>query len=44
MASQSSLSGQFLPNEEFSMLSRIAVASITSQGTMGGLLVGGFVS
>lgn len=43
MASQSSLSGQFLPNEEFSMLSRIAVASITSQGTMGGLLVGGFL-
>lgn len=44
IASQSSLSGQFLPSEDFSILSRVAVASIASQGTMGGLLVGGFVS
>nr|CAG4635946.1 EOG090X01A3 [Eubosmina coregoni]SVE69640.1 EOG090X01A3 [Eubosmina coregoni] len=43
IASQSSLSGQFLPSEDFSILSRVAVASIASQGTMGGLLVGGFL-
>lgn len=38
-------SGGLLPqsSEDWSIMSRLAVASITSQGTMGGLLVGGFV-
>nr|CAG4646047.1 EOG090X01A3 [Macrothrix elegans] len=42
---QPSLSGQLVPqsNEDWSILSRIAIASVTSQGTMGGLLVGGFL-
>jgi len=30
-------------SDDWSVLSRLAVASITSQGTMGGLLVGGFL-
>nr|CAG4650746.1 EOG090X01A3 [Simocephalus serrulatus]SVE94079.1 EOG090X01A3 [Simocephalus serrulatus] len=37
--------GQFIPqtNEDWSLLSRLAIASVTSQGTMGGLLVAGFL-
>lgn len=37
--------GQFMPqaSEDWSILSRVAIASVTSQGTMGGLLVAGFV-
>jgi len=31
-------------SDDWSILSRLAIASITSQGTMGGLLVGGFVN
>lgn len=31
-------------SEDWSILSKVAMASITSQGTMGGLLVAGFVS
>jgi len=31
-------------NDDWSTASRIAVAAVTSQGTMGGLLVAGFVS
>lgn len=31
-------------NDDWSLATRIAVASITSQGTMGGLIVAGFVS
>lgn len=30
-------------NEDWSIISRLAIASITSQGTMGGLLVAGFL-
>jgi hypothetical protein len=30
--------------EDWSFLSKIAIASISSQGTVGGLLVAGFVS
>jgi hypothetical protein len=46
MGSQLGQPGQLIPqaNEDWSMLSRIAIASVTSQGTMGGLLVAGFVS
>lgn len=38
--------GQLIPqsNDDWSFISRLAIASVTSQGTMGGLLVGGFVS
>jgi hypothetical protein len=31
-------------SEDWSILSKVAMASISSQGTMGGLLVAGFVS
>lgn len=31
-------------SDDFSLATRIAIASITSQGTMGGLIVAGFVS
>jgi len=46
MGSQLGQPGQLIPqaNEDWSVLSRIAIASVTSQGTMGGLLVAGFVS
>jgi mitofusin len=33
----------FVPQDEWSLVSKIAVASLTSQGTMGGLLVGGLL-
>ena len=39
--------GHLMPqgaNEDWSIISRLAIASVTSQGTMGGLLVAGFVS
>ncbi len=32
------------PGEDWSMVSRLAIASLTSQGTVGGLLLAGFVS
>lgn len=46
MGRQLGQSGQLIPqaNEDWSFLSRIAIASVTSQGTMGGLLAAGFVS
>nr|CAG4648497.1 EOG090X01A3 [Polyphemus pediculus] len=36
---------QLIPqtSEDWSIISRLAIASVTSQGTMGGLLVGGFL-
>lgn len=45
MASLSGNTSVMLPqtSDDWSILSRLAVASITSQGTMGGLLVGGFL-
>jgi len=33
----------FVPQDDWSLLSKVAIASLTSQGTMGGLLVGGFL-
>jgi len=33
----------FVPQDEWSLLSKVALASISSQGTMGGLLVGGLL-
>nr|CAG4641468.1 EOG090X01A3 [Eurycercus lamellatus] len=38
-------SGQILPqsSDDWSIMTRLAIASVTSQGTMGGLLVGGFL-
>ncbi len=33
----------FVPQDDWSLVSKIAVASLTSQGTMGGLLVGGLL-
>jgi len=33
----------FVPQDEWSVMSKLAVASISSQGTMGGLLVGGLL-
>ena len=32
-----------VPQDDWSLVSKIAVASLTSQGTMGGLLVGGLL-
>jgi hypothetical protein len=34
----------FAPPDDWSIVSKIAVAAMSSQGTMGGLLVGGLVS
>jgi len=33
----------FVPQDDWSILSKVAIASISSQGTMGGLLVGGLL-
>merc|ERR1711872_1206164 len=33
----------FVPQDDWSLLSKIAIASISSQGTMGGLMVGGLL-
>ncbi|XP_023348232.1 transmembrane GTPase Marf [Eurytemora carolleeae] len=33
----------FVPQDDWSLLSKLAIASISSQGTMGGLLVGGLL-
>jgi len=33
----------FVPQDEWSILSKVALASVSSQGTMGGLLVGGLL-
>ncbi len=33
----------FVPQDDWSLVSKVAVASLTSQGTMGGLLVGGLL-
>jgi len=33
----------FVPQDEWSLMSKVALASISSQGTMGGLLVGGLL-
>lgn len=33
----------FVPQDEWSLLSKVALASVSSQGTMGGLLVGGLL-
>jgi len=33
----------FVPQDDWSLLSKVAIASLSSQGTMGGLLVGGFL-
>lgn len=33
----------FLPQDDWSLISKIAIASLSSQGTMGGLLVGGLL-
>nr|CAG4647674.1 EOG090X01A3 [Moina brachiata]SVE92854.1 EOG090X01A3 [Moina brachiata] len=45
LGSQGGISAQIVPqgNDDWSVLSRIAIASITSQGTMGGLLLAGFM-
>lgn len=36
--------GEFTTNEQLSLISRIAAASIGSQGTVGGLIIAGIVS
>jgi len=33
----------FVPQDDWSLISKVAIASLSSQGTMGGLLVGGFL-
>jgi mitofusin len=33
----------FLPQDEWGLMSKLAIASVSSQGTMGGLLVGGLL-
>jgi len=33
----------FVPQDDWSLVSKVAIASLSSQGTMGGLLVGGFL-
>ena len=33
----------FVPQDDWSLVSKVAVASLTSQGTMGGLIVGGLL-